>query len=69
MYEFTISRICEEYTQKEIAGLYVNYQEMYHHIREDNDSLRKENETLKYLIAKYRIETDEIAEQLKGGAE
>lgn len=53
LYEFHIKELCEKYTQKQLAELLDGYIRTNTLLKEDNDDLRAENETLRYLIAKY----------------
>ena len=54
LYEFHIKELCEKYTQKQLAELLDGYIKTNSLLKEDNDNLRSENETLRYLIAKYK---------------
>lgn len=54
LYEFHIKELCEKYTQKQLAELLDGYIKTNLLLKEDNDDLRAENETLRYLIAKYK---------------
>lgn len=54
LYEFHIKELCEKYTQKQLAELLDGYIKTNSLLKEDNDNLRAENETLRYLIAKYK---------------
>ena len=55
LYEFHIKELCEKYTQKQLAELLNDYIRTNLLLKSDNDDLRSENETLRYLIAKYNI--------------
>lgn len=57
-YEFKLDGLCKEHTNKELAELCIGYEKAYDAIKQDNDVLRKENETLRYLIAKHWIEKE-----------
>lgn len=59
LYWDCINTLCQKYTQSHLAELLLNEQETNSLLKRDNDELRSENETLKYLIAKYNIQTGE----------
>lgn len=58
LYRFHINTLCEKYTPSQLAELLLNEQNTNLLLRNDNGDLRSENETLKYLIAKYNIQTE-----------
>lgn len=61
-YEFEVNNLCKTYTYKQLAELYLNMKGMYAVLKADNSNLRSENETLRYLIAKYGIEKENSGE-------
>ncbi len=60
--EYSIKRLCEEYSKELLAEKFLIEQELRILYTGDNNELRKENESLKYLIAKYSMAKSEVAD-------
>ena len=58
VYEFVVNNLCKEYTQRQLAEMYLSEKETCNVFRHENSDLRSEIETLKYLIAKYNVEKE-----------
>ncbi len=55
LYEFRISELCNNHSVTELAEMLLVEREINISLIEANNELREENETLKYLIARERI--------------
>lgn len=54
-YKFYVDDLMKKYTKEQLADLYIGEKMTNRTLRDDNSDLRSENETLRYLIAKYQI--------------
>lgn len=54
-YEYVINKLCEEFTKEQLAEQLLTYKELTAMYKKDNEELRKDNDSLMYLIAKYSI--------------
>ena len=61
LYDYTIKKLVEMYSKERLAEKFTMQQEVCEMYKKDNDELRKENESLKYLISKYRLAESEVA--------
>ena len=57
LFEYQVRELENQLSKDELAKALVTTRELAEMYKQDNDALRKENNSLKYLIAKYRIET------------
>ncbi|MBQ9701348.1 MAG: hypothetical protein IJV71_12100 [Lachnospiraceae bacterium] len=58
VYEYEIKELCAKYSPEELADQVIMYRGSYFTYQKDNNELRKENESLRYLIAKYNMEKE-----------
>ena len=54
-YEYKIEQLTKAFTPRELAEKFLASEELVHTYSFDNTKLRGENESLRYLIAKYRM--------------
>lgn len=57
-YEYAINEICKTFTKEQLAEQLLTHRELVSMYKKDNDTLRKDNESLMYLIAKYQVEKE-----------
>lgn len=62
VYEYAIKELCAKYSPEELADQVIRYRDSYFTYQKDNNELRKENESLRYLIAKCNLEETEKTE-------
>lgn len=54
-YEYELKRLVETHSKTELAEQIISQREVAHAYYNDNVNLRAENESLRYLIGKYRM--------------
>ena len=54
-YEYRINQLTKGFTPRELAEQFLASEQLVHTYSLDNTKLREENESLRYLIAKYRM--------------
>ena len=51
---FAVNELCKTFTKEQLAEQVIAQRELAGMYRKDNDKLRKDNDSLLYLIAKYQ---------------
>lgn len=54
-WNFAVNELCKTFTKEQLAEQVISQRELIGTYRKDNDKLRKDNESLLYLIGKYSI--------------
>ena len=54
-WNFAVNELCKTFTKEQLAEQVIAQRELIGTYRKDNDKLRKDNESLLYLIGKYSI--------------